>query len=203
MILDGILRDATGDDVRIDVGGEIAAKGTVHEKSLAAWLDHPFLANPDRRSTGREEFGRGWLADHEEELKNMTLEDRLATASHWIAECVAIACRDRVDSETKFLVGGGGAHHRCVLNALATRLPCTPEKLDGNRHGVSADLREAAAFAILGHERVRGRSGSFPSTTGCSRAGPVGAIWLPSCRCEAHLEEIVLIRERGGALCRF
>ena len=58
------------------------------------------------------------------------------------------------------------------------------EPLDPRIHGVSADLREAAAFAILGHESVHGRPGSFPLTTGRLTApGPLGAYYLPGPGC--------------------
>jgi 1,6-anhydro-N-acetylmuramate kinase len=42
---------------------------------------------------------------------------------------------------------------------------------------VDADFREAAAFALLGHEFLHCRPGSFPNTTGCKKASAIGALW--------------------------
>lgn len=181
LLLDACVRQATDGAEPWDQDGVRAAAGCVHEDRLAAWLHHPFFLQ-GRRSTGRESFGESWLIDHASELRGLSLSDTLATLVHWIA-CSVERCAVRLGAAgppARLLVGGGGAHNRALMAALGARLRCVPQVLARDRHGVDADLREAAAFAILGHEFWMGRAGSFPETTGCRFAGVLGSLWWPT-----------------------
>lgn len=182
LILNRMVLEGTGGERPMDVDGALGARGTVRRELMEPWMDHPFLGDPEARSTGREQFGERWVEEHREQLRGFCLEDRLATAVAWIAATVALGLRRLAGEEPvgRILVGGGGAHNRALLRALQTTLPGPVECLSAERHGVDGDLREAAAFAVLGHEWLRGRPGSFPGTTGCLRAGPLGSVTLPA-----------------------
>ena len=179
LILDHLIRESTG--ARWDEGGCMAASGTVRGHLVDRFFEHSFFRPGAPRSTGRKEFGERWVQG-ESELTALPLPDQLATVVAWIAASVArglkvLAAGERPD---RILLAGGGAAHTALGRELARVLPVEPEVLELSSHGVSADLREAAAFAVLGNEYVRGRPGSFPTTTGCSHAGPLGALHLPS-----------------------
>lgn len=169
-----------------DVDGRLASTGRPHAACVERWLDHPFLTTSDagewRRSTGREEFGEPWVDDRIESLRELGPADALATLVDWIARCIQRslirlgACLGTAGaSPDRLLVGGGGAHHLALVRAIAEHTGAKVEPLDSTQHTVGADLREAAAFALLGNEWLMGRPGSFPNTTGCADPGPLGA----------------------------
>lgn len=183
LVLNEAIRVGSGGAIFYDPNGEVAARGRAHPKLTDRWLEHEFFRG-DARSTGREEFGEAWIAEHAGDLEPLGLEDRLATLVLWIARAIGLAIErlaPRVPTETapRLLAGGGGAHHRSLVAAVARVSGLAPEVLSAERHGVSADLREAAAFALLGNEWIRGRAGSFPGTTGVRTAGAIGSLWLP------------------------
>lgn len=182
LVLNAVVRAARG--APFDRDGCIAARGRPHRALAERWLEERFFGG-ELRSTGREEFGERWVAAHAAELGELTLEDRLATLVLWIARAVALVLArvaggaSRAGARTRLLVGGGGAHHRELIGAIGAEIGLEPEILTREGHGVEADLREAAAFALLGNEWLRGRPGSFPGTTGAREAGPLGSLWLP------------------------
>lgn len=180
LVLDHAIASLTDGDHPIDDGGALALRGRPDLDRVDAWMRHPYFAG-SVRSTGREQFGEAWVRAHEDELRSLGLSDGLATLVEWVARCVGDRLGRLAGGEPVacVLVGGGGAHHQGLMAALARRLPSKVEKLEGGRHLVSADLREAAAFAVLANETLMGRPGSFPGTTGCAVPGPIGGWWFP------------------------
>lgn len=181
LILDAAYRDGATDGAEFDRDGRVAQEGRVVSSLLDRWTGWNERRGT-RRSTGREEFGEAWWAAERARLAEHPSADRLATLCAWIAEEIArtIAGLAGGRAPERTLVGGGGAHHGRLRADLVDRLVGGPvEMLRAEEHGVGADLREAAAFAILGHEWLYRRPGSFPGTTGAAAAGPLGALALP------------------------
>ncbi|MFN0057790.1 MAG: anhydro-N-acetylmuramic acid kinase [Planctomycetota bacterium] len=184
LILNTLVRRATNGQELFDRDGVRAAAGRVRLELLERWRRHPFLTklagSRPQRSTGREEFGEAWVAAELEATAEIPLEDWLATAVDWIAECIALTLASLGGGREpmRVLLGGGGARNPAILRALARHIKVPTEVLDQKLHGVSASLREAVAFALLGHEYLHRRPGSFPGTTGCRFAGPLGALWV-------------------------
>lgn len=165
-----------------DRDGVIAARGHADAATVTRWLEHPFLSGT-ARSTGREEFGEAWVSEQWDTIGALGVENALASAVTWIAAVIARKIEALLGARgaplDRCLIGGGGAHHQALVSAIADATGRRVEILCAEEHGVDADLREAAAFAILGHERCVGRPGSFPATTGCSAPTAIGSIWLP------------------------
>ncbi|MEM7167759.1 MAG: anhydro-N-acetylmuramic acid kinase [Planctomycetota bacterium] len=166
-----------------DRDGVLAAQGTADRALVARWLQHSYFAG-STRSTGREQFGEAWVAEWWGALNDLGKVDALATAVAWVAAAIRGSVESLVATMAPAaldlcLIGGGGAHHEALVDALAAELSIEVAKLDAAKHGVAADFREAAAFAILGHERCAGRAGSFPTTTGCRVPTALGSVWLP------------------------
>ena len=182
LILNALYRDAfpdRGSDA-FDRDGEMACRGTVETSALAAW-GQALRATGEhgvRRSYGREELGERWVRHRPRESRS--IEDQLATVAAWIAveilETIDLLSADR--RPDRILVGGGGARHRRILQELERRSDSPVEPLEAAKHGVSAELREAAAFAILAHERAYGRPLAFPTTTGVPTPVSLG-VWAP------------------------
>ena len=161
-----------------DIDGEVARTGSVDRAALASWSEwfRSIAPTGGRRSFGREELGERWVRHRPRQARS--IEDQLASVSAWIALEI-LATIDRLSPEgtpDRVLVGGGGARHRRILQELEQRSVVPVEPLAADKHGVSAELREAAAFAILAHERAYGRATSFPSTTGVSERTGLG-VW--------------------------
>jgi anhydro-N-acetylmuramic acid kinase len=183
LLLDGAYRRGRPGGGDHDDGGEIAASGRADPECLARWSAAQ-AARSDaagRRSFGREEFGAAWLERERDGLARLSLPDRLRTLCAWIADEIARTTRRLGGGRTpeRLLVGGGGARNRTLLAEIARAAGQRPEPLEAAAHGVDLHLREAAAFAILGHEWLYGRPGSFPGTTGTGRAAPLGTLYLP------------------------
>jgi len=180
LLLDGAYRRGRPGGGDHDDGGAIAREGRVDRSCLERWR----AAAPSsgaRRSFGREEFGAAWLDRERESLERLSLADRLRTLCAWIAEEVerTLGSLGEGRSPERLLVGGGGARNLALLSELSRAAGRPAEPLTAAAHGVDLHLREAAAFAILGHEWLYGRAGSFPGTTGTGRPAPLGALFLP------------------------
>lgn len=180
LLLDGAYRDGRPDGGEHDEGGALAGTGRTDLPTLERW-SATRRSGGTRRSFGREEFGAAWLARERGALARLPLADRLRTLSAWIAREIALTLHRLGEGRApdRLLVGGGGSLHRTLLAELARETGREAERLTALEHGVDARLREAAAFAIIGHEWLYGRAGSFPGTTGAGRAAPLGALVLP------------------------
>ena len=81
-----------------DRDGKATARGKVDDGLLARLLDDPFFKRPPPKSTGREAFGAPYLEMMLREGKGLSPEDLLATAATLVAETVAAAVRDFLDT---------------------------------------------------------------------------------------------------------
>lgn len=175
MLIDAFVRARTGGERRFDEDGLLAAKGTVANAVLDAFLADPYFAQPPPKTTGRERFGAQFLRAHARHLDALSLEDGAATLAALTAQTLADAIVSCAPEGARVLVSGGGAHNRAIMAELAKRLPRSRvERSDVmNLHG---DAKEAIAFALLGYETLRGRAANVPRATGASRSVPLGAI---------------------------
>lgn len=172
MLLDAFVQERTGGAQRFDDGGELARRGSVQRAPLDAMLADPYFGLIPPKSTGRERFGARFLAQHAAALKELRLEDGLATLVALTAESIGRAVRE-ASPPARVLVSGGGARNPSLIAAIAERLP-------GYRVEVLAamnpDAKEAVAFAVLGYETLRERAANVPAATGARAAVPLGAI---------------------------
>ena len=163
----------------IDLGGELALKGNADNRLVNNWLKTPYFLELPPKSTGRDQFGIDWLADHRHELDFLSIEDKLATLSLFTAKSVFLACEDFIrDHQVEHVViSGGGMHHSCVMKHLVERF--SPIALvPSDELGVSVDGKEALGFAILAVAHVKGIPGNIPSVTGAKKALVLGKMTL-------------------------
>jgi len=163
----------------IDVGGEFALKGNADKRLVNNWLKAPYFLELPPKSTGRDQFGIDWLADHRHELDSLTIVDKLATLSLFTAKSVFLACEDFIrDNKVEHVViSGGGIHHSCVMKHLVEQF--SPIALvPSDELDVSADGKEALGFAILAVAHVKGIPGNIPSVTGAKKALVLGKMTL-------------------------
>ncbi len=177
MVLDGLASELSGGKQAMDRGGSWAAKGKVHPRVLAQLLAHPFLRRRPPKSTGREEFGQDFLSHLLALARRHRLkaEDLLATCTRFAALSVAGARRWLKGPVDEVVVGGGGTFNRALMRDLSTAFaPARVRSLA--TLGWPAKAFEAAAFAILAFQTIRGQSANVPAATGARQPVLLGKI---------------------------
>jgi anhydro-N-acetylmuramic acid kinase len=165
-----------------DEGGRLAAAGTVHAPTLAAWLAHPELTVSPPKATGREVWTLARLPSPAE----LSVSDLAATATAFTARTVADAYARWVTPHglDEVVVAGGGTRNPVLMAALRTALAPLPvltfAEVGWATHGFTDATREAAAFAFLGYARAQGWPNTLPRATGARRAVSGGKLLSPA-----------------------
>jgi anhydro-N-acetylmuramic acid kinase len=173
-LMDAAVELATGGRLTFDRDGKLAERGRVDEALLADLLRHPFFAAEPPKSTGREEFGRPFVARLVAALEPEGDADWLelvATLTELTARTIADAYRRWLLPRglDEVVVTGGGAKNPTLMRRLAELLhPLSV--LDGGALGVDPEAKEAVAFAVLAWAHLRGVAANVPTATGA--AGP-------------------------------
>jgi anhydro-N-acetylmuramic acid kinase len=181
MIMDAVIAEVTGGRERYDAAGAVAARGRVDEALVQRLIAaDPFYARKPPKSTGREVYGRDYVARFLALCAEAGLgpEDCVATATALTAESIALAMRDFVIPRMRLdeiVIGGGGAKNSTLMTMLGQRLPGVRVRTSAEL-GIPEDAREAVAFAVMGHETLMGRPGNLPAVTGASRAVILGSL---------------------------
>ncbi len=179
-LLDSLARQLLGRPC--DAGGAVAAAGRADGALVEALLDHPFLAQPPPKSTGRDTFGEDYAQAFLERSGPARPEDALASAVAFVAETVFLGVsRHLPGPPAELLLAGGGVHNRALVAALERRLgpllPSPPTTTE--RHGVDPDGREALVFAALAAAHALGVGVTDSDATG-ARPGRVLGKWSPA-----------------------
>ena len=180
MIIDALMQMLF--DQLYDAGGQIAARGQVHEPLLQAMLAEPYFQQAPPKSTGRERFGKAYtqalLAQWQSQL---SAEDMIATATHFTAITIAEAYQRFVLPQMplqEMIVGGGGVFNTTLMQSLQAQL--SPLGIAVKRHedfGIDSKYKEAIAFALLGYARKMGIPANIPSCTGAKHPVVLGGLW--------------------------
>lgn len=183
MCIDATIREITEGTEHYDKAGMRAAQGTAHQPLIAEWLKHPFFQMRPPKTTGREMFGHTFAMEclaacHKNGLSdNDTIgtltELTVRTIAHYIEQFVV-----EHNSINILYVSGGGVYNQTIMRRLRELLSDTAvEPIDNS--GISADAKEAIAFAILANETLHGQSGNLPSATGASVRKILGKFVCP------------------------
>jgi anhydro-N-acetylmuramic acid kinase len=177
MALDAVARAASDGKEAYDVDGRRAARGQIDQLLLAELHQHPYLAQPPPKSTGRELFGREFvfplLTRYERRL-----DDLLATLTRFSAEAIARSYRESFPSPpTEVYVSGGGSMNLTLMHHLGSLLNPIPVATT-DALGIDPNAKEAIAFAVLANETLFGRPGNVPSVTGAAGPRVLGKISL-------------------------
>lgn len=141
--------------LRYDEGGLIAQQGSVNELLLQEMLNHPFLALPIPKTTGREVFHWDWVFKviRRLQLDDITPEELIATLTAFTATTIAQALR--AFEPSVMYVSGGGAMNPALMAYLRQQLPqWQVESSQGL--GINPEAKEAALFALLANETLAG-----------------------------------------------
>jgi anhydro-N-acetylmuramic acid kinase len=180
MLIDSLVSHFTKGRKRFDRNAQIAMRGTCISSLLSELLQDPYLRLAPPKSTGREYFGRDFLAKLL--AKGRTLhaapEDLVRTATAFTALSVVDALNRFVFPKTKIqeiIVSGGGTHNPVLMAQLEAAL--SPIKvMPSSQLGVPEDAKEALAFALIAYETWHRRAGNIPSATGARKPAILGKI---------------------------
>ena len=152
-----------------DRDGQLAHSGEVDLDLLKRLNRHPFYGQLPPKSLGREFFEK----NQKELLKNLPVEDLLATFTEHIALQIAlgVSCLPK----GRILVTGGGARNKFLITRLQARSShevVIPEP-------TIIDYKEALVFAFLGLLRLEGKTNVLASVTGAESDSCSGRILKP------------------------
>ena len=183
MCIDAVVSEITEGAEHYDKDGRRAAQGKAHQTLIDEWLKHPFFHLPPPKTTGREMFGHTYATDCLTACRKRELSDNdcIATLTELTVQTIANYIAQFVTEQNPIdvlYVSGGGVHNQTIMRRLGEQLPNTAvESVDNS--GISADAKEAIAFAILANETLHGNAGNLPSATGASVRKVLGKFVCP------------------------
>ena len=183
MCIDSVVSELTGGTERYDKAGQRAAQGTPYQPLIDEWLKHPFFQIAPPKTTGREMFGHTFAMECLAACRKHRLSDNdcIATLTELTIQTIALYISQFVPEKNSIdtlYVSGGGVHNQTVMQRLRDVLAnTTVEPVDNS--GISADAKEAIAFAILANESLHGQAGNLPSATGASMRKVLGKFVCP------------------------
>lgn len=180
-LLDLAVEHFTKGSQTYDQDGNWASQGVVCETLVKQWLNHEFFQSPPPKSTGRELFGvdylKACLADGE--AYHLTPADMLATLTELTVASIVHSYRSFLPQmPDEVLLCGGGSRNLYLKQRLQTILSPI-QVLTTDQAGVSADFKEAIAFAVLAYWRHLDLPGNLPHVTGAKMALPLGNVHPP------------------------
>ncbi|MEH2325150.1 MAG: anhydro-N-acetylmuramic acid kinase [Nostoc sp.] len=161
-----------------DENGNWAASGTPCDPLVEEWLNQDYFHLPPPKSTGRELFGLTYLHQCLEDAQAYQLSpaDLLATLTELTAASIVHSYRTFLPQmPQRVLLCGGGSRNLYLKHRLELLLPSIPV-LTTDEVGLSADFKEAIAFAVLAYWRLLGIPGNLPTATGAPQEVLLGEI---------------------------
>jgi anhydro-N-acetylmuramic acid kinase len=182
MVIDWLCQELYGKP--FDRDGAFAAQGAVLKPVLAEALRNPYFRQKPPRTAGREQFGREYSARFLQSCQRISKlpEDALATATALTADTIAASYRRYAHARMRgcpvdYIVSGGGARNRTLMDLLSRRLePLGCELAASEQFGLPVEAKEAAAFALLAWQTWQRQPGNVPSATGAARPVILGQV---------------------------
>ncbi|MBW4636687.1 MAG: anhydro-N-acetylmuramic acid kinase [Gloeocapsa sp. UFS-A4-WI-NPMV-4B04] len=180
-LLDLAVQHLTNGAKTYDQDGNWAATGKPCFELVEQWLTEDFFKQLPPKSTGRELFGSEYLhrclADAEP--YHLSPADLLAALTELtVASIVKEYSTFLPHSPDRVLLCGGGSRNLYLKRRLQTHLQPVPV-LTTDEVGLSADFKEAIAFAVLAYWRTLGIPGNLPQVTGAHAEVLLGDVYLP------------------------
>lgn len=179
MLLDLAVQQLSGGTKTYDRDGAWAASGTPCQALVTLWLQQPFFQLPPPKSTGRESFGLPFLQRCfvDAESHSLSAADFLATLTEFTAASIAESYRRFLSNlPDQVLLCGGGTKNLYLKQQIRAQLESV-SVLTTDEVGISADFKEAIAFAVLAYWRQQGIPGNLPEVTGARMAVLLGEIY--------------------------
>ncbi|KAB8321040.1 anhydro-N-acetylmuramic acid kinase [Tolypothrix campylonemoides VB511288] len=180
-LLDLAVHHLTDGAKSYDENGNWAASGNPCEPLVEEWLSQDYFHLPPPKSTGRELFGVTYLHQclQDAEAYQLSPADFLATLTELTAASIVHSYRTFLPQmPQRVLLCGGGSRNLYLKSRLQHLLASVPV-LTTDEVGLSADFKEAIAFAVLAYWRQSGTPGNLPTATGASQEVLLGEVYSP------------------------
>lgn len=177
-LLDLAVEHLTNGAKTYDENGQLAAIGTPCQPLVEQWLAQDYFQLPPPKSTGRELFGVAYLQQclQDAEAYQLSAADIMATLTELTAASIVHSYRTFLPQlPDRILLCGGGSRNLYLKQRLQFLLPSIPVETT-DEAGVSADFKEAIAFAVLAYWRQLDIPGNLPSATGAPKEVLLGEI---------------------------
>ncbi|MEH2167545.1 MAG: anhydro-N-acetylmuramic acid kinase [Nostoc sp.] len=161
-----------------DENGNWAASGIPCHPLIEQWLNQDYFHLPPPKSTGRELFGVTYLHQCLKDAQAYQLNpaDILATLTELTAASIFHSYRTFLpEMPQRVLLCGGGSRNLYLKQRLQLLLGSIPVWTT-DEVGLSADFKEAIAFAVLAYWRHLGIPGNLPTATGAPQEVLLGEI---------------------------
>lgn len=179
VLIDLAVQHLSQGQYRYDADGAWAASGTPCQELIAQWLTQDFFHQPPPKSTGRELFSPAYLEKClvDAQPRHLSDADVLATLTEFTVMSIVDSYRRFLPQlPAEILLCGGGSKNLYLKQRLQTHLQET-SVLTTDDVGMSADFKEAIAFAVLAYWRQQEIPGNLPAVTGATRAVLLGEIY--------------------------
>lgn len=162
-----------------DENGNWAASGTPCYPLVEQWLKQDYFHLPPPKSTGRELFGVTYLHEclKDAQVYQLNAADVLATLTELTAASIVHSYRTFLpEMPQRVLLCGGGSRNLYLKQRLQMLLASIPVSTT-DEVGLSADFKEAIAFAVLAYWRNLGIPGNLHTATGAPQEVLLGEIY--------------------------
>ena len=184
-LLDLAIQQFSQGEQTYDKDGAWAATGTPCQALVDRWLQHDYFRLLPPKSTGRELFSPTYLDQCLQDAAacHLSQADILATLTEFTAASIAASYRSFLPQmPDRVLLCGGGSRNTYLKQRLQNILSPIPV-LVTDAFGVSADFKEAIAFAVLAYWKQKEIPGNLPSVTRAQWSTPLGEIYTNSKVC--------------------
>lgn len=180
MVIDALVIHYSKGELTYDFDGRLASEGKPNRWLLEDLLSHPYFERKPPKTTGREEFGGGFIEMFISKADEMGLtpEDAVATAAELTVESIARAIETHLPSVDEVYVSGGGAKNLYLMRRLDERLRPAEVKLY-DLLGIPGEAKEAALFALLANEHLFSTPSNIPNVTGAREMRVLGVFYSP------------------------
>ncbi|MBG1243195.1 anhydro-N-acetylmuramic acid kinase [Nostoc sp. NZL] len=161
-----------------DEDGNWAASGTPCHPLVEQWLNQNYFHLSPPKSTGRELFGVTYIHQclKDAQAYQLNAADILATLTELTAASIVHSYRTFLpEMPQRVLLCGGGSRNLYLKQRLQLLLASIPVSTT-DEVGLSADFKEAIAFAVLAYWRHLGIPGNLPTATGAPQEVLLGEI---------------------------
>ena len=179
-ILNELTEIITHGENAYDKDGFLSQKGIQNNSLLESLLEHSYFKMPLPKSTGREQFGKNYVREILEKNPLIKPVDVLRTFVGLVSQSIIQGCNQFLPPIDRLYVSGGGAFHPQIMMDL--KLHFGEEKVVPlvDKYGITAESKEAVAFALLAHERLNGTPTNIPSVTGAKKKVILGKLSIPT-----------------------
>lgn len=170
-----------------DHDGMWAQQGQIIPELLIQMLKEPYLHLPAPKSTGRELFNLAWIErairacisyqpsnqQQQTDIQRTLLELTAETIKQAFEQHMPLS---QTGNQAQLAVCGGGAHNTVLMQRLTDLLPHA-DVSSTREFGIDPDWVEAATFAWLASEAIKGRRFDNQRLTGAKGNIVLGAIY--------------------------